>query len=63
MVRSAFVQAILNHSEAFVGSFTEDLLAYGVGRVLDYQDMPTVRSIGRDAARTTIVFRHLFWVS
>ncbi len=43
-------QAILNRSEAFVGSFTENLLAYGLGRVLDHRDMPTVRSIASDAA-------------
>ncbi len=24
---------------------------FGIGRVLDYQDMPTVRAIARDAAR------------
>ena len=45
-------QAILNRSEAFLGSFTENLMAYGVGRVLDYRDMPTVRSIVRDAGRS-----------
>ena len=39
--------AILNRSEAFVGTFTENLLAYSLGRVLDYRDMPTVRSIAR----------------
>jgi hypothetical protein len=43
-------QAVLNHSDAFIGTFTENLLAYGLGRVLDYRDMPTVRSIERDAA-------------
>ncbi len=43
-------QAILNHSDAFLGTFTENLLAYGLGRVLDYRDMPTVRSIEQDAA-------------
>ena len=42
--------AILDRSEAFVGSFTENFLAYGLGRVLDYRDMPTVRSIARAAA-------------
>jgi hypothetical protein len=46
-------QAVLSHSEAFLGSFTERLLAYGVGRVLDYRDMPAVRSIARDAARNS----------
>jgi hypothetical protein len=44
-------QAVLNHSDAFVATFTENLLAYGVGRVLDYRDMPTVRSVIRDAGR------------
>ena len=44
-------QAVLNRSDAFLGSFTESLLAYGVGRVLDYRDMPTVRSIAREAAK------------
>ena len=43
-------QAILNRSEAFLGSFAGNLLAYAVGRVLNYQDMPTVRSIARAAA-------------
>jgi hypothetical protein len=44
-------QAILNHSDAFVGSFTENLLAYGLGRVIDYRDMPAVRSIADGASR------------
>jgi hypothetical protein len=45
-------KAVLNHSDAFVGNFTEQLLAYSLGRLLDYHDMPTVRSITRQAART-----------
>jgi hypothetical protein len=45
-------QAILNRSESFVGSFTENLLAYGVGRVLDYRDMPTVRAIAQEAGKS-----------
>lgn len=44
-------QAILHHSDAFIGTFTENLLAYGLGRVIDYRDMPTVRSIEQQAAR------------
>ncbi len=44
-------QAVLNHSDSFIGTFTENLLAYGVGRVPEYWDMPVVRSIERDAAR------------
>lgn len=43
-------QAILNRSDAFLGGFTENLLAYGTGRVLETYDMPVVRSIARDAA-------------
>ena len=43
-------QAVLNRSDAFIGTFTEHLLSYGLGRVLDSRDMPTVRSIAREAA-------------
>jgi len=43
--------AILKHSDAFIGTFTEKLLAYALGRVVDYQDMPIVRSIEHDAAK------------
>jgi hypothetical protein len=43
-------QAVLDRSEAFLGSFTENLLAYALGRVLDHKDMPTVRSIQQAAA-------------
>jgi hypothetical protein len=43
-------QAILNHSDAFISTFTENLLAYGLGRVIDTPDMPAVRAIDRAAA-------------
>ena len=43
-------EAVLNRSDAFLGSFAENLLAYGIGRVLDYRDMPAVRAITRQAA-------------
>ena len=43
-------QAILYRSEAFLGSFAGNLLAYAVGRILNYRDMPTVRSIAQAAA-------------
>ena len=42
--------AILSHSDAFLRTFTENLLAYALGRVLDYHDMPTIRSIQHAAA-------------
>jgi hypothetical protein len=44
--------AIVNRSDAFVGSFTENLLAYGLGRLIDYRDLPAARTIERDAARS-----------
>jgi hypothetical protein len=43
--------AILAHPEMFVGTFTQKLLTYALGRGLDDRDMPTVRAIVRDAAR------------
>ena len=44
-------QAVLSHSDAFLGTFTENLLAYGLGRVPESFDMPVVRAIGRQASR------------
>jgi hypothetical protein len=44
-------EAIMNRSESFLGTFTENLLTYGIGRVLDYRDMPTVRKIAREASQ------------
>jgi len=43
--------AILKRSDAFVGSFTENLLQYGLGRLIDYRDMPAARAIEREAAK------------
>jgi hypothetical protein len=37
--------ALLEHADAYVGNFTENLLAYGLGRVLKTSDMPFVRTI------------------
>ena len=41
---------LLDRPEGFVGTVTEKLLAYGLGRRLDYYDKPAVRKIVRDAA-------------
>jgi len=43
--------AIMDHKESFIGSFAEGLMAYGLGRLLDHQDMPIVRAIEHDAAK------------
>jgi hypothetical protein len=47
---SSLRKALLVHSDAFLGTFTENLFAYGVGRVLLPTDMPTIRAIQREAA-------------
>ena len=44
--------ALLKHSDVFIETFTENLLAYGLGRVIDYRDMPFVREIERQAAKS-----------
>lgn len=43
--------AILNRQDSFITAFTENFLAYGLGRLLDHRDMPTVRAIVHDAAK------------
>lgn len=42
--------ALLRRPEAFVRTFTENLMAYALGRRIEYYDMPTVREISRSAA-------------
>jgi hypothetical protein len=43
-------KALLVHCDAFISTFTENLFAYGVGRVLHPTDMPAIRAIEREAA-------------
>ena len=43
-------QALTRNPEVFVGTLTEKLLTYALGRGLDYKDMPAVRKIVRGAA-------------
>jgi hypothetical protein len=43
-------QALIKNPEIFVGTVTEKLLTYALGRGLAYYDMPTVRAIVRDTA-------------
>jgi hypothetical protein len=47
----ALRQALVSRPEMFAGTLTEKLLTYGLGRGLNYYDMPVVRAIVRDAAR------------
>jgi hypothetical protein len=43
-------QALLSRPEALINNFTANLLAYALGRRVEYYDMPAVRAIARDAA-------------
>jgi hypothetical protein len=52
-------QAILSRPEQFARTATEMLLTYALGRGLEYYDMPVVRAIVKDAARTNYRFSSL----
>ncbi len=41
---------LVGHSEDFVRTFTERLLSYALGRVLESSDQPAIRQIAREAA-------------
>jgi hypothetical protein len=47
----ALRSAILERPDQFVQTLTEKLMTYGLGRSLEYTDMPTVRRIVRESAR------------
>jgi hypothetical protein len=42
-------QALLRHSTSFLRTFTENLMAYALGRRVEHYDMPAVRKIVREA--------------
>jgi hypothetical protein len=50
---------LTGYSDQFVQVVAEKLLAYGLGRGVEHQDMPLVRSIARDAARADHRFSSL----
>ena len=52
-------KALLSRPDVFVAAMTEKLLMYGVGRETKYYDMPTVRTVMRDAARSRYRFSDL----
>jgi hypothetical protein len=53
---TALRRALLSRPENFVVTLTEKLLTYALGRALEPYDMPTVRSIVRDASRNNYRF-------
>ncbi len=50
------LRAALLSSDRFVMTMTEKLLAYALGRGVEYFDLPTVRAIVRDAAKSDYRF-------
>ncbi|HTW64374.1 MAG TPA: DUF1592 domain-containing protein [Bryobacteraceae bacterium] len=52
-------EALLKHPEYFVGTLTEKLLTYALGRPLEYYDMPVVRGIVENAAHNDYRFSSL----
>jgi hypothetical protein len=55
----ALRQALLRRPEAFVGTMTEKLLTYALGRGLEYYDRPAVRAIVSSAGRDRYRFSSL----
>ncbi|MGA3204244.1 MAG: DUF1592 domain-containing protein, partial [Bryobacteraceae bacterium] len=56
---SSLRQAVLGHSDLFLETFAGNLLAYGMGRVLEPSDMPTVRAVVKEAGRNNERFSAL----
>ena len=48
--------SLVSHSDQFVRVVTEKLLTYALGRGVEYQDMPMLRSIVRDSAANKYKF-------
>jgi hypothetical protein len=44
-------QALLAHSDALIRNFTENLMAYALGRRVEYYDQPAIRAIVKKAAQ------------
>ena len=53
---SGLEQALLERADLFVGTLTEKLLTYALGRVVEHHDAPAVRKIVRDARGSGYAF-------
>jgi hypothetical protein len=51
--------ALLSRPNVFVGTMTEKLMTYALGRGVEYYDMPAIRAIVHDAARNDYRFSSL----
>jgi hypothetical protein len=52
-------EALLDRSGAFVTNAVKKLMTYGLGRPVDYYDMPAVRAVVREAAEDNYRFSSL----
>jgi cytochrome c553 len=48
--------ALLRHKDVFLQTFTENLMTYALGRRVEAYDMPAIRTIVRDAAKSNYRF-------
>jgi mono/diheme cytochrome c family protein len=53
---AALRDALLKHQDVFLQTLTENLMTYALGRRVEYYDMPAVRAIIRQAAKTDLRF-------
>src|SRR5437867_3591492 len=53
---SGLRNALMRYSPQFVRMVTEKLMTYGLGRGVEYYDMPVIRSIARDASKNNYRF-------
>jgi hypothetical protein len=44
-------QALLNHSDAVIRNFTDNLMSFAIGRRIEYFDQPSIRAIAKKAAQ------------
>jgi hypothetical protein len=56
---SSLRDSLVQRSDTFARVIAEKLLIYALGRGVEYQDMPLVRSIVRDAAASKYRFSSL----
>ena len=56
---AALRDALVKRPEVLVGTMTEKLLTYALGRTLEHHDMPAVRAIVRSSSRDNYRFSSL----
>jgi len=52
-------EAIVRRPDLFVGTLTEKLMTYGLGRGIEYHDAPSIRAIVRNAQARDYQFSSL----